>query len=551
MDSRRLYRAVIGSIVASALVLSFLVPSTGADATHASAIKRGGTVTILSSPSGSFTRNFSPFNQSADNYMIRGGLYEPLIMFNTAKGGIAKPWLATKWTWSNGNKVLTLKLRSGVKWSDGKPFTSADVKFSTDLGKKYPAADLAGIWPYLKSVTAPNASTVVFNFKTVNTPLLYYIGEQLRVVPKHIWSTAGDPMQYMNSNPVGTGPFMLGSFTPQVFTYKRNPHYWQTGLPYVDTLRFPAYTSNESGTLALINGEVDWGGLFIPDAQHNYVEQKQGNSYWYFAGGNPVTLYLNNTRAPFNNVHVRRAISLALNRQSLNKVAEYGYEPPMNAGFIQMQYTKRWGNPTVLKSLGSTANLTKARAEMKLAGNVDLSKTFQIGVPNGWTDWNTMVSMLVDQLKAIGIKAEMKLVTFPSEYFHDLQYGSYDMYMGWANGGADPYRIYHDTFWSKIGAPVGQQSLYNYARYHSAKMDSLIVKFSHTASSAQQINLIKQMQVIAAADVPSVPLLHAALWYEYNTTRFTGWPNAANPYNIGPPWQNTSQLDVVLHVHKK
>lgn len=550
MHTMRLHRAVVGGVVGCALVLSLLIPATRAGASHAPAMKRGGIVSVVTSPTGSFVRNFSPFNSNADNQLVRAAFYEPLIMFNTAKGGVAKPWLATNWTWSNGAKVLTLKLRSGVKWSDGKPFTSADVVFSANLGKKYPAADLAGIWPYLKSVTAPNPSTVVFTFKTVNTPLLYYIGEQLRVVPKHIWSSVGDPMVYADPNPVGTGPFVLNKFTPQQYTYKRNPNYWKKGLPYVDGLSFSQYVSNDSATLAFLNGDIDWGGLFIPDAAKKMSPAK-GTNFWYFAGGNPVTLYLNNAHAPFNNVHVRRAISLVLNRQSLNTVAEYGYEPAMNAGFIQMQYVKRWGNPTVLKSLSNKSALAKAKAELKLAGNVDLSKTFEIGVPNGWTDWNTMVSMLVDQLKPLGIKAHMKLVTFPSEYFHDLQYGSYDIYMGWANGGPDPYRIYHDTFWSTIGAPVGEQTLYNYERYKSAALDKLIVQFSHSVSSDQQINIMKQMQVIVAKDVPSVPLLHAALWYEYNTSRFAGWPSAKNAYNIGPPWQNTSQLDVVLHLHKK
>src|SRR5690348_12480455 len=96
-------------------------------------VKYGGAVTIVPSPYGEFTRNFNPFvNDNASLSGTRGMIYEPLLFFNREKNTIT-PWLATRYTWSSDLKTLTFTLRQGVTWSDGQPFTSADVVFTFNL----------------------------------------------------------------------------------------------------------------------------------------------------------------------------------------------------------------------------------------------------------------------------------------------------------------------------------------------------------------------------------------------------------------------------------
>jgi peptide/nickel transport system substrate-binding protein len=508
-------------------------------------------VTIFPGPETTWTRNFNPFNGEAASRGDLGFVYEPLIRFDLAKGGKAIPWLASSYKWSNGNRTLTFTLRKGVKWNDGQPFTSADVVFDALLGKHNVAADTPGEWAYLSSVSAKGSYTVVFKFKQVNTTMLYFIGENLRIVPKHVWSKVGDPVKYIDANPVGTGPFKLGSFSPQVYTYVRNTLYWQKGKPYVSALRYPIYTSNDSAQLAAIHGDIDWAGIFIPDAAHTYASKSSYNHFWYYPADHPVSLYLNNTEAPFNNVHVRRAISLALDRESIYRTAEYGYEPPSNAAFIQPQFAKRWGNAKAMKAVGTRPNLSAAKAEMARAGHVDLTKTFKIEVPNGWTDWDATVSIIVSDLKGIGINAQPYLVSFPDPYLHDLEFGTFDMGLSWTDAGPSPYNIYHDEFWSQNSKPVGQQAGPNWERYSNATMDHLIVAYSKTSKLSQQVNIMKQMEALAASDVPIVPVVTGALWYEYNTKRFVGWPSSKNPYDLGPPFNFDSNLDVVLHLHQR
>lgn len=548
-STRRILISVLSVLI---LVAAWMIPSTAARARSQTAIKYGGTLTVVQGPKASWVRNFNP-DAGSPTDGTQGMIYEPLLIFNQAKGGKVVKWLAQNYKWGKGNRSLTFNLRHGVKWNDGQPFTSADVVYDLQLDKKWNDKGFSycgGCWKYVKSVSAPDAYTVVINFQTVNTTGLYYIGTGY-VVPKHIFAKVADPSKFTNPNPVATGPFKLGHFSPQVYTLTKNKLYWRQGEPYLDALRYPAYTSNDDAQLAAVNQEIDWGGIFIPNAQKVFVEpHPKTNKYWYAPVGGPVALYLNLTEAPFNNVHVRRAISYALNRDALYKVAEYGYEPPSNAALIQPQFIKKWGDPTAIKTYTNSANIAKAKAELALAGNPDLSKNVTLHVVDGWTDWVEQVTLIANDLKALGMNVTVQPLQF-GDWFSDLQTGKFDMQICWTDAGYSPFTIYRDHFLSTNMAPVGQVGGNNWERYSNPKMDSLINAFQRTSNAKQQITLLKQMERIAATDVPIVPLTIGAQWYEYNTTKFTGWPDGKHPYDLPAPWAAPENGIVVQHLHLK
>src|SRR5262249_15365552 len=123
---------------------------------------------------------------------------------------------------------------------------------------------------------------------------------------------------------------------------------WQPGKPYVDELRYPAFDSNTSADLLLSKGEVDWLGVFSPSIKQSYVDRDPAHNHYWFPPNNVVMLYLNLTKAPFNNLAVRKAISAAIAREAISKQAEVGYEPvasptalvlPNHQGFLDSQYT--------------------------------------------------------------------------------------------------------------------------------------------------------------------------------------------------------------------
>ena len=130
----------------------------------------GGTsVTIANVAGQTWTCNFNPFNANVQ-FLSFGPVYEELVFVNELKSGAATPWLASKFKWSNHAKTLTFTIRKGVKWSDGKPLTAADVLFTFQLAKKYKALDLQAAWAVLKSVTRKGSNQVVFRFKSSAAP---------------------------------------------------------------------------------------------------------------------------------------------------------------------------------------------------------------------------------------------------------------------------------------------------------------------------------------------------------------------------------------------
>lgn len=553
MQSLRAPRIVVTFASVLALFAATLAPGA-AHATPRASIKYGGTVVVVPNGSpGSYTRNFNPY-ASAVLQGAQGMIYEPLLMFNQIKGGKIMKWLATGYKWSNGSKTLTFTLRSGVKWSDGKPFTSADVAYTLQLDKLWSDKGFApcnSCWAYVKNVSTPNSSTVVINFKTVNTTALWWIGGNMYVLSKHIWSKVSNPVTYADPNPVGTGAFKLTSFSPEVYTLSKNSLYWQKGKPYVSALRYPSYTSNTNSQLDLVNGVIDWAGIFIPNAQTVYVAPHPStNHYWFPALSQPTAIFLNLTEAPFNNVHVRRAISLALNRSQYVNVAEYGYQKTGNAGFIGTQFVKTWGDSSIMRQLKSGPSITAAKAELARATGVDLSKSLTIQAPNGWTDWNQMEQLIANDLKAIGLNVSVQQPDYGA-WANNLATGKFDMIMRWTDQTYSPFSIYQAQFWSKNTAPVGQTAASNYERYHSAQMDKLIAQYQQAPTQSQQVKLLKQMESLAASDVPIVPLTIGCLWYEYNTSRFTGWPTAKNPYVRPSPYAAPENEITALTIHLK
>lgn len=217
-------RRVIAAMVVAALAAAvWATAGSGAGAP-------GTSVTISNEQGTTWTCSFNPFNPSVE-FLSFGPVYEDLVFQNLLKSGAATPWLASSYTWGNGNKTLTFTMRPGVKWSDGKPLTAADVVFTFQLIKKYPALDLNSAWSVLSSVVQKGSNQAVFTFKTAAVPYFYYIAGQTPIVPQHVWASIKDPVTYKDPKPIGTGGFEMSSCSPQVIKYTKNASYWQKGLP--------------------------------------------------------------------------------------------------------------------------------------------------------------------------------------------------------------------------------------------------------------------------------------------------------------------------------
>lgn len=507
-----------------------------------------GIMTISVAQQATWVRNFNPFSGDF-RFPTINGIFEPMMIYNAVKGELV-PWLATKYEWSADNKTLTFTLRDDVKWSDGQAFSASDVAYTFNLFKKVNGLQgpggqaMFGDTAYVDTVTAPNATTVVFNFKVVFTPGLYDIAAQ-NIVPEHLWKDVPDPVKYTNDNPVGTGPFtQVTIFENQIFQVEKNPNYWQPGKPLIQGFRQPAYPGNDQANLATVNGENDYAANFIPDIEKTYVSKDPAHfGYWFPSFGASVMLYLNTTRKPFDDVNVRKAVSMAIDRSQIVKIAMYDYTKPGDVTGLSEAYPNyKVADPAKLGDW-TALNVDKANQMLDAAGlkkGADGMRTgadgkpltYELNVVTGWSDWVSACGIMAQNLKAIGINATVKPYDF-SAWLDRVQKGDFDLSIGWSSGGATPFNYYRGQMSQRSFRAVGETAGENWQRYVSTKGDDLLNQFAATADPAKQKDIAAQLQQAFSDEAPAIPLFPGPDWYEYNTTRFDGFPTKDNPYAVG------------------
>jgi peptide/nickel transport system substrate-binding protein len=527
------------------LVASLLAAACGTSSSSGSGSGGGsssgsGSVLTIDNESGSlWTCNFNPYNLSDISYSL-GPVYEPLVFVNTLRSAKTTPWLASSWKYSNGNKTLTFTIRNGVKWSDGKPMTAADVAFSFNLLKKFKALDINAVWSVLSSVAQKDADQVVMTFKAPAANYFYYIADQVAIVPQHIWSKIADPVKYPDTNPVGTGAFTVSPCTPQNITYKANPHYYIAGEPKLKQVNYPAFTTNDTANEYLANGSAQWGSQFIPSIQKLYLDKSTDNHYWFPPVAN-VSMFINLKNPILGNVAVRDAMAYAVNRSRASQIGEYGYEPASNQSGIVTPTFSSWLDTSQAAAYGSNYSFSPAKAisVLKAAGYKEGSDgimakggqklSFSIINNGGFSDWVAAVNTLQADLKAVGIQITPKDEAAPA-YEAALYDGNYQLAYGSETGGPTPYYELRQWLYSANSAPIGQPAGSNFERYSSSATDALINSYGDTTSPAQQHAIVNKLQQVMLKDVPVIPVTESVDWYQYSTANFTGWVTQSDPY---------------------
>jgi len=503
---------------------------------------RPGVLTVAQEQQSSWVRNFHPFlPMGVARWGTSAGIYEPLMIFNRMTGEYV-PWLATSYVWRGNAEALVFTIREGVLWSDGEPFTAADVVYTFNLLKENPALDTGGLWDYLSSVELDEEGRVVMVFSRPYSPGLMSLA-QLPIVPRHVWSKLEDPITFTNPNPVATGPFTeVLSFESQVYELGRNPLYWKEGYPKVEALRFPAFPTNEQVTLALINGELDWAGSFVPAIDRIFVaKDPEHHGYWFPAVAGSVYLYPSQWVKAFHDVRVRKALSLALDREMINRVAMYNYTRLPEPAGLSDGYAK-WRHPDI-KPVDGWVHFDPAAASRLLdeAGYRRSGKTgmrtgpdgdpmsFEISVIAGWSDWVRACQVMARNLQAVGIDAKVKAYDFTG-WFEKVQRGEFELSIGWADDGPTPYRVFRGIMATETVKPFGDNTYVNWHRFGNQEADDLLARFERTVEFSEQRKIAWRLQEIYIEDAPAIPIFLNPSWGEYNTRRFVGWPTAENPY---------------------
>lgn len=554
MSSVRRFVGLLASLTLAVVACS----GPGGGATPNPTPKIGGSLTIVNETGALWQCDFNPFNGSVNGQSF-GILYEPLI-YDNLLNDTRKPWLASDYSWSTDRKTLAFTIRPGVQWSDGQTFSAADVVFTFNLLKQHPELDLQSDWLVLSSVTQ-EADKVVMTFKQPAVPSFYQIAGQTAIVPQHIWSAYSNPATQVVKAPIGTGPFTMSQCTGQNITFSRNPGYWQKGLPYLDTVNYPAFVDNDPANLFLANGQAQWGGQFIPNIDTYYVAKDPTHNKYWFPPIDNVNIWFNVMRSPLDNKLVRQAFAYAIDRGSVSQKGEYGYEPAGNQTGVLSPTFDSWIDQGQAAKYGYKFDLAKAASLLQQAGYMKGSDgiyhdssgqklSFSIINIAGYTDWVASVQVIQDNLKQAGI--ELKAQNLDSNsYFSSLFTGSFDLAYGSLNTapGPTPYYELRNTLHSATTAALGAIATGDYGRYSNLAADALFDQFAATTDAATQHELIKQIETIMLEDVPVIPVTEGVAWSEYSTKDFAGWPTSQDPYAAPAPW-NLPDWEVVLtHLH--
>ncbi len=501
-----------------------------------------------------FTENFNPFSPThllGDSYM-----YEPLYMVNMLNGK-QSPWLATSYQWVTSTE-LQFTIRKGVKWSNGKPLTPADVVYTFDLLHRYPALDLNGVWTDMKSVSA-KGDVVTFKFSKPNIPDWYFIATTY-IVNKAQWSHIANPTKFTNPSPVVTGPYVLAHFSAESYTLKANPLYWQKARVHVPAITSMALTSNTTADLQLAEGKFDQAALFTPNIQKVYARVNPKFYHYWYPQGVPVNLFMNLTKYPFNHLKFRQAVAYAISRPNISKNGEYGYMLPANQSqlpptmqaqwldkSLQAKYPYRYDPAKAAQLLRSMG--LKKNSQGQLLGPGGKQLTISIEVPTGWTDYIQDCQIIASSLGKLGIKVQVETPSV-STWTNDTETGHFDMALNRLTTYPNPYLIYDQLLSSQNSAPVGQVASTNWERWRNPKTNQLLLKYQETSNPKAQKAVVNQLQQILYRQLPVVSLVWGTSFNEYQTNHYVGWPTAKQGYAL-PPYYFPDTLSIILHLRPR
>jgi len=409
---------------------------------------------------------------------------------------------------------FTFTLHDGVKFHDGRPLTSADVKYTLDLVFTSSFAKSASFYEgtgndkhsYIKSVTAPDQKTVVVSLVKPWVGLLSNL-VPVAIIPK-------DSYESEKTNPVGSGPYKFVHYdnAQQVVDVEAFPEYWD-GPAKIPTVRVRVISDMNALQAELRAGRVDVAPMptsLSPDAV-KLLEQDPKLQVQAFQGSNLVLLTLNTSSPPLDNVKVRQAIAYAVDRESLIKNLLLGYGKLAHAILPEESWAYISGqkysyDPATAKKLLDEAGFKdpdgdgpKMRFEQpivyKLSGSSIAGRQY--------------AGVIQNYLKEVGIPVEIQTPE-QNTLFDELRRGNFQIaYTQWVGGNQDP--IFYKDLFASSEIPTQSRPSRNRSRYSNKELDALLDEAVNTFDRQKGKELYAKIQDIVSREVPVLPL-----WYQSN-----------------------------------
>ncbi len=531
-----------------------------------------------------FSEDFNPYDQNsvAAAMNTRSMVNEPLVEFDqldaTAAG--SHPWLATSYTFQNSGKDLQVTLRQNVKFSDGSDFGPADVAATFKMLEN-PKANTRGVPPQASDPTV-SGNTVTLHFQSAQYTGLFNILSNTFILKASMANQIAQNPTMTIKVPLGTGPFMLSSYSSSLIKFKPNPNYWG-GTPPESEIDIPSIATNAAASDALVSGQLDWAGNDIPNVYANYVNLNPLTNHAWFAAGSTVTLWFNlnpgnGGATGISDVAVRKAVSYGVDRNALAQLGESGYEQPASSssGLIlpnQGAFLPSDGSyKNDLSTSGNVPDAATAKADnlpagadvydvltaggwtppatshydsgagtYKSGGNCDGTSRancwtkggtiikFSVYDPVPFSDYWENAALMSQELQALG----MDVTTKPAQGYSDWNANitsnpsQWQTAIHWGNGGSIPYIQFQNWFDSKDANSVA-----HFQGWASPEADAALRSYESTdpSDTATLYPIVQKLEKIMSTQVPDAPLLYGADWNVFSSAKYTGWPNQSHPY---------------------
>jgi peptide/nickel transport system substrate-binding protein len=448
-----------------------------------------------------------------------------------------RPELATSWSWSPDNLTLTFKLREGVKWHDGKPFTSADVKCTFDLiqGKskdKFRKNPRKGWYENVTDVAVNGDFEVAFHVKRPQPSLLAMLASGYTpIYPCHVSAAQ------MRTHPIGTGPFKFVEMKQnESIKFVKNPDYWKKGLPHLDGIEYTIIRNRATAVLAFVAGKIDMTfPTELTKALITDIKKQDPTAICEIAPINVSSnLIVNRESPPFNNADLRKAMALALDRKAFIDIILQG-EGDIGGALLPPP-AGVWGlPPDILKTIPGYGDVNKSREQAreimkKLGYGPDKPLKLKVSTRNLATYRDPAV-VLIDQLKSIYIDAELEPVE-SGAWFAKIARNDYSVGLNLTgNGIDDPDQAFYENF--------GCGSERNYTHYCNKDLQKLFDQQSQETDVAKRKKLVWDIDKQLQEDVARPILYHGrtgTCWKPYvkNETIMTN--SSYNGYRYEDLW---------------
>ena len=487
----------------------------------AAAQKKGGSLAFSYQPEPSALSTIS--TTAVPTALVSTKIFESLLEYKGPEL-TPVPGLAESWSASPDGLAYTFKLRGDVKWHDGKPFTSKDVKFSVEKliapmhsrGKVY--------FGELASVDTPDARTVVFKLKK---PVPYFLKAfqptESPMHPEHLLGSLdfSDPKNIRQaefmSKPVGTGPFRFKEWKKGSHVIlERNPDYWKKGRPYLDQVIFKVIPDGAARAIALETGEIDLAPMnALPQAEIPRLAQHKDlvlSNDGAEGLGPLLWLEVNLRDKPLSDVKVRKAISMAINRKTVVDVMWYGQGKPARGPLVS-------GNPLFDAKLPQFEyNLQKANQLLDEAGYPRGAGGVRFRMTQHFTPYGESFVRLAEytknELAKIGIQVETQSADMGGWLKAVYTDWSYQMSNNFTHNYSDPAIGTQRAFVSsniRKGA-----SFTNSMGYKNDRVDQLFAESAVEIDPARRKAQYAEIQKILADELPVIFLVEIAYSHLWN-----------------------------------